>query len=214
MTFVEMVNDVMVRMRETTVQTVPETAYAALIGRLVNDAKRQVEDAFRWNVLGQTTTVTTVANQHSYALTGIGQKFSVQDVLNITSRYPMTNIGSVEMNRYQSFGDTSTGAPEYYAFDGSTGPDSNVVFYSIPDGVYTIKLFLTVPQPPLVGDQTLVLVPDFLVVQNAYARALVERGEDQGLASSEAFQLYRGMLADAIALEGTRFPEQQEFLAI
>jgi hypothetical protein len=51
-------------------------------------------------------------------------------------------------------------------------------------------------------------------VQNAYARALVERGEDGGLNSSEAYNLYRGMLADQIALEGTRYPENQEFVAI
>jgi hypothetical protein len=60
----------------------------------------------------------------------------------------------------------------------------------------------------------LVLVPDVLVVQNAYARALVERGEDGGLNSSEAYQLYRSMLADYIALESTRYPEAQEFVAI
>jgi hypothetical protein len=60
----------------------------------------------------------------------------------------------------------------------------------------------------------MVLVPAALVVQNAYARALVERGEDGGLNSSEAYQLYRGMLADQIALESTRYPENQEFIAI
>jgi hypothetical protein len=57
-------------------------------------------------------------------------------------------------------------------------------------------------------------VPDFLVAQNAYARALVERGEDGGLSSSEAYQLYKSMLSDYIALEGTRYPENQEFVAI
>ena len=70
------------------------------------------------------------------------------------------------------------------------------------------------PQAPLASDSTLVKVPDVLVVQNAYARALVERGEDNGTSSSEAYQFYRSMLADYIALEGTRFPEQQEFVAI
>jgi hypothetical protein len=52
------------------------------------------------------------------------------------------------------------------------------------------------------------------VAQNAYARALVERGEDGGLSSSEAYQLYKAMLSDSIALEGTRYPENQEFVAI
>jgi hypothetical protein len=57
-------------------------------------------------------------------------------------------------------------------------------------------------------------VPDVLVAQNAYARALVERGEDGGLNSSEAFALYKSMLSDYVALEATRFPEDQEFIAI
>jgi hypothetical protein len=52
------------------------------------------------------------------------------------------------------------------------------------------------------------------VAQNAYARALVERGEDGGLTSSDAYSLYKTMLSDYIALEGTRYPENQEFVAI
>lgn len=214
MTFLQMINDVLIRLRETQVSTNAETAYSILIGRLVNDAKRQIEDSFDWNVLGQTFTVTTNSAAHSYPLTGIGQKFSSQDVLNTTSIIPMINISVSEMTRYQNLGTPATGIPSFYAFDGTTGTDSNVVLYSRPDGVYTIKFFLTVPQALLAADGTSVLVPDFLVVQNAYARALVERGEDQGLNSSEAYQLYRGMLADSIALESTRFPEDQEFIAI
>lgn len=214
MTFLQLINDVLVRLRETQVGSNGETPYSTLIGRFVNDAKRQVEDSFNWNVLGQTFTVTTVAAQFSYPLTGIGQKFSVQDVLNTTSLIPMNNLSFVEMNRYQNLGTPASGIPQYYAFDGTTGADANVLLYSRPDGVYSIPFFLTVPQATLAADGTSVLVPDFLVVQNAYARALVERGEDQGLSSSEAYQLYRGMLSDAIALEGTRFPENQEFFAI
>jgi hypothetical protein len=57
-------------------------------------------------------------------------------------------------------------------------------------------------------------VPDVLVVQNAYARALVERGEDGGMSSSEAYQLYRLMLSDYIALEATRFPDYDGFEAV
>jgi hypothetical protein len=62
MTYLELVNDVLVRLRETSVSTVSETSYSSLIGKFVNDAKRQIEDAFAWNVLVQTITVTTVAS--------------------------------------------------------------------------------------------------------------------------------------------------------
>ena len=46
MTYLEMVNDVLVRLREPVVTTVSETTYSALIGKFVNDAKRQIEDTF------------------------------------------------------------------------------------------------------------------------------------------------------------------------
>lgn len=215
MTFLELVNDVLIRLREPTVTTVALNSYSTLIGRFVNDAKRQIEDAFSWNVLGQTVTVTTVAATYVYSLTGAGQKFQVQDVINVTSNVGMQNISFVEMNRYQNLVPTTNGIPQYYAFDGVDGSgDTKVVLYPRPDGVFSIPFSLTVPQATLSADSTSVLVPDTLVVQNAYARALVERGEDGGLNSSEAYQLYRGMLSDQIALEGTRYPENQEFVAI
>ena len=215
MTYLQLVNDVLIRLRETQVSTVTETSYSTLIGKFVNDAKRQIEDAYAWNVLGQTITITTTAGTYIYSMTGAGQKFQVMDGLNTTSNVGLQNVSFVQMNRYQNLVPAISGIPEFYAFDGVDGNgDTKVVFYARPDGVYNILFALTVPQATLSSDSTSVLVPDVLVVQNAYARALVERGEDGGLNSSEAYQLYRSMLSDYIALEGTRYPEAQEFVAI
>lgn len=215
MTYLELINDVLIRLRETTVATSNQTTYSTLIGKFVNDAKRQVEDAYGWNVLGQTVTIPTVAGTYIYSMTGAGQKFQVMDAINITSNVGLRNISFVEMNRFQNFVPSISGIPEYYSFDGVDGNgDTKVVLYARPDNVYTLAFALTVPQATLTSDSTSVLVPDVLVAQNAYARALVERGEDGGLASSEAYQLYRSMLSDYIALEGTRYPENQEFVAI
>ena len=215
MTYLELVNDVLVRLRETAVSTVSETSYSTLIGKFVNDAKRQIEDAFAWNVLGTTITITTTASTASYSLTGAGQKFQVMDVINTTSNVGLTNISFVDMNRKLNFTPLANQIPTEFAFDGVDGSyNTKVNLYPIPDGVYTIKFALTVPQATLASDATVVAVPDVLVVQNAYARALVERGEDGGLSSSEAYQLYKSMLSDYIALEGTRYPENQEFVAV
>ena len=215
MTYLELVNDVLIRLREEQVSTVSETTYSTLIGKFVNDAKRQIEDAYAWNVLGTTITVSTVQGTYSYALTGSGQKFQVLDVLNVTSNIRMKNIDFATMNRFQNFSTPVEGIPAYYAFDGVDGSyDTKVTLYPRPDGVYSIPFSLTVPQATLSSDSTVIKVPDTLVAQNAYARALVERGEDGGLSSSEAYLLYKAMLSDYIALEGTRYPENQEFVAI
>jgi hypothetical protein len=215
MTYLELINDVLVRLREPEVSTFSETTYSTLIGKFVNDAKRQIEDAFSWNALGTTITVTTAANTSTYSLTGAGQKFQVMDVINTTSLLGLTNISFVDMNRKLNFAPVATETPTEYAFDGVDGSyDTQVKLYPIPNGVYTIKFMLTVPQAILASNSTVVKVPDVLVVQNAYARALLERGEDGGLSSSDAYSLYRAMLSDYIALEGTRYPENQEFAAI
>ena len=215
MTYLQLINNVLIRLRETQVSTNSETDYSSLIGLFVNDAKRQIEDAFSWNVLGTTVTITTTPGTYVYSMTGAGQKFQVLDALNTTANVGLRNISFVEMNRFQNLVPAISGIPEYYSFDGvDASGDTKVVLYARPDNVYNIPFALTVAQAPLTDDNTSVLVPDVLVVQNAYARALVERGEDGGLSSSEAYQLYRSMLADYIALESTRYPENQEFVAI
>ena len=208
MTYLELVNDVLTRLRETNVTTVSETSYSALVGKFVNDAKRQIEDSFNWNVLSTTVTITTVANTHAYSMTGAGQKFQVNDAINSTSFIGLRNISFVDMNRKLNFGTPSTGIPSEFTFDGvDSSGDTKVELFPIPNGVYTIMFDLAIPQATLSSDATSVKVLDYLVAQSAYARALIERGEDGGTASSEAYALFRGMLSDAIALEGTRYVE-------
>jgi len=213
MTLLELVNDVLIRLREPVVTTYNETTYSTLIAKFVNDTKRQVEDAFGWNALGQTVTITTTAGTYSYALTGAGQKFQVLDAINATSNIGLKNTTFVDMNRKQNFSVVMTGIPSEYNFDGvDTNYNTKVTLYPRPDGVYSLMFALAVPQATLAADSTVILVPDVVVAQGAYARALVERGEDGGLSSSEAYTLFRSMLSDYIALEGSRYPENQEFI--
>jgi hypothetical protein len=214
-TYLQAVNDVLVRLREEEVSTVTETSYSALIGKFVNDAKRQIEDAYEWNVLGTTVIIPTVSGTYSYSLTGAGQKFRVQDAINTTSKISITNITFASMNRYLNFGTPSSSIPMYYTFDGvDSNSDTKVTLFPIPDAAYNIQFSLVVPQAILSSDGTAISVASELVVQNAYARALVERGEDGGMNSSEAYQLYKSMLSDYIATEATRYPEFGSFEAI
>ena len=214
MTYLELVNDVLVRLRESTVSTVGETTYSSLIGKFVNDAKRQIEDSYNWNVLGQTITVSTTSGTSSYALTGAGQKFRIAEALNTTNYIVLSNIAVSDMNRNLNFGTPVQGVPTEYCFSGVDGSgDTKVDLFPIPNGVYTLKFDLTIPQANLSADGTSVKVLDYLVTQSAYARALIERGEDGGTNSTEAYALFRGMLSDAIAMESTRYPEDN-FVAV
>jgi hypothetical protein len=214
MTYLELVNDVLVRLRESTVSTVGETTYSSLIGKFVNDAKRQIEDTYTWNCLNQTVTVTTATNTSSYSLTGTGQKFRIAEALNTTNYIVLSNIAVSDMNRKLNFGTPVQGVPSEYCFNGSDGNgDTKVDLYPVPNGVYTLKFDVTIPQANLTADGTSVKVLDYLVTQSAYARALIERGEDGGTNSTEAYALFKGMLSDAIAMESTRYPEDN-FVAV
>jgi hypothetical protein len=214
MTYLELVNDVLVRLRESTVSTVGETTYSSLIGKFVNDAKRQIEDSYTWNALSQTITVTTVAAQSSYSLTGAGQKFRLMDAINTTSVITLDNITVADMNRKLNFGTPGQGIPSEFCFNGVDGSgDTKIDLFPVPSGVFTLLFDVIVPQATLSSDGTSVKVLDYLVTQSAYARGLIERGEDGGTASNEAYALFRGMLSDAIAMESTRYPEDN-FVAI
>jgi len=214
MTYLELVNDVLTRLRETTVATVTETNYSSLIGKFVNDAKRQVEDAYTWNVLNQTVTVTTTSGTSSYSLTGTGQKFRINDAINTTSVITLDNTTVADMTRKLNFGTPSQGIPTEFCFNGVDGNgDTKIDLFPVPSGVFTLLFDLTIPQANLSVDGTSVKVLDYLVAQNAYARALMERGEDGGTTTSDAYVLYKGMLSDAVAMESTRYPEDN-FVAI
>jgi hypothetical protein len=119
MTYLELINDVLIRLREPVVTSNNQTTYSTLIGKFVNDAKRQVEDAFAWNALGTTITLSTTSGTYQYSLTGAGQKFQVLDVINPTSNVGLTNISFVDMNRKLNFTPLVNSIPTEYCFNGS-----------------------------------------------------------------------------------------------
>ena len=72
MTYLQIVNSVLRRLREEEVSTVAQNSYSKLIGEFVNDAKRTVEDAYDWTALRTELPVSLVADTTTYSLTGSG----------------------------------------------------------------------------------------------------------------------------------------------
>lgn len=65
-TYLQLVNDVLVRLRESQISTVSQTPYSTLIGALVNDAKREVEDSWQWSHLLDYLTWNCISGISSY----------------------------------------------------------------------------------------------------------------------------------------------------
>ena len=210
MNYIQLVNSVLRRLRETEVSSVADNAYSKMIGEFVNDAKRQTEDAYPWNALSDTLTAVTGADVFNYVLTGSGQRFRVIDVLNDTSNTIVVNAPTRWMDERFLLTNTQKGAPAYYNFNGvNSNGDTQVDLYPIPNGVYNIRFNIIKPQVPLASDADVLLVPHEPVVFNAVARALAERGEDGGIQSGEMYALYTQSLGDAIAIETGRYIEEQ-----
>ena len=215
MNYLDLVNDVLVRLRENEVSAITDTPYSKLIAKFVNDAKRTVEDAYNWNALTETLTATTSNSLFNYVMVGAGTRFRVLDVVNQENNDFLTYASSHEMNEwFLNQGTVESGPPQYYNFNGvDSNGDTQVDLFPVPDGVYNIFFNIIKPQAPLSSNSDVIKIPSEPVIFLAYAKALAERGEDAGMASSEAYQLYQQSLADHIAIESNRYPEELVWLA-
>lgn len=208
MTYLEAVNSVLRRLREREVSSVSESSYSKLIGDFVNDAKNEVETAWNWSALRTTLTLSTTANIFNYELNGSQNNFTLLDVINDTSNQFMSYRDGVWFdNAYLNQG-PQTGSPEYYNFNGvANDGDTQVDIYPVPDGAYTIRFNVILRNQDLTGDGNDIIVPARPVVLLALAKAIEERGEDGGASSMNAYAAGRSSLADEIALDAARRPE-------
>ena len=152
MTYLELVNAVLIRLRESQVTAVTDTTYSTMIGKLVNDAKRQVEDSWNWDALGTTVTGNLTAGVTNYLIVGSGIRFKGVTV-NCTSTSAKNQLINVPIqwiiDQQQLSTSTQTGIPTYYAWNGTDGTDSKVEIYPTPDSAYTLKFNMYVSQVSL-----------------------------------------------------------------
>jgi hypothetical protein len=215
MNYIQLVNSVLRRLRETEVSSVADNAYSKLIGEFVNDAKRQVEDAYPWNALSDTLTASTADGIFNYVLVGSGQRFRVIDVLNDTSNSIVNNATTRWMNEQFLLTSVQKGSPSYYNFNGTnSNGDTQVDLFPIPNGVYQLRFNIIKPQVALSADADKLLIPSEPVIFNATARAIAERGEDGGILAGEMAFIYNQSLSDAIAIESGRYIEESAWMAI
>jgi hypothetical protein len=214
--YLSLVNDVLVRLREPAVTTINENVLSKLVSKFVNDAKRQVEDAYNWNALTSTLTATTTDGVFNYVLVGSGARFKVIEVFNQNDRHFLVNKSSRQMT--QNFIGSEVpqiGSPIFYNFNGiDSNGDTQVDLFPVPNKAYTIFFNLYIPQEEMVADSDTMFVPKEPVVLLALARSLVERGEDGGLTTSEAYGLYKNTLGDYIAIESSRYIEEEIWIGV
>ena len=213
MTYVEAVNSVLRRLRENAVETVQgegnSNSYARLIGDFVNEAKSQVEVAWKWGGLRQTLSGNTTAGAFNYEIQGSSNNFEVLDAWNSTTRTELEYRPSEWFNKAYMVENPPTGAPLYYTFNGvSDDGDTLVDVYPIPDAVYVTRFNVVLRNQVLTADSDRIYIPTRPIILLATAMAIEERGEDGGQQSINAYKAAEVALADEIALDANRHPEE------
>ena len=222
MTFKELINEVLIRLREDTIVTDwsgnindPSTVtdYQKVIGSLINDSKRNIESYHDWLTLRETVDVTTVSGTKNYNLSA-GQELKVIDVINQSTGGNLAQVSRQYMNSVK-YPTEATGEPSFYAFNGSDSSNNlKVDMTPIPNSVQTISFDVVKYQDELKLATDVIKIPVKPVILGAWARAISERGEDGGTQTSVVAMETSEALNQAIMLDSGNTQYESDWYVI
>ena len=196
MTYRELINQVLIRLREDTISgdwsgaindASTVSAYHKVIGALINDSKRSVESYHDWLNLRSTVSFDTVSGTKNYNLNS-GQEIKIIDAINTDTGHHLKQVSKVYINTVK-FPTDDDGQPFYYAFNGSDSSNNLKIDLSpVPTSIETLNFEIVKHQDSLTNASTVLKIPSQPVILGAWARAIAERGEDGGTQSSLAAQ--------------------------
>lgn len=203
MTYLQLVNAVLTRMREDEVSTLAGSSdpVVNIVKDYVNDAKQLVEDAHTWNALRDEWSIATVDGTENYALTGAGDRATIEYIWSSDSVHPRQRQLS-ELRRRKVGDDGSKNQPSYWAPNGVDGSgDLQLYLYPTPDGVYNYTVGGFARTADLSADNDSPIIPTKPILYFALAYSLRERGEVGGQTAAEVFGMANAYLSDAIAYD-------------
>jgi len=207
-TYLEIVNEVLARLRQDAITTVvsQDDESAKMVIALVNDAKTKVENAWNWNVLRTEWVIPTVQSTKTYALTGSDTYVRLDYVTEDNQGYFLNQSSPRDLKRKHQ-GGVAEAFPLLYAINGTNASrEIQIELWPTPSvaGQLTVEGFQN--QVALSGDDDVLLVPHLPVVYEALAMAARERGEVGGQTALEIFGVAKKYLEDAVALDSALSP--------
>ena len=232
MTYRELINSVLRRLREDTISSDwsgdlydsnTVTDYQKLIGELVNDSKKSVESYHDWQALRESFNIKTKADNMQYTLgdatRGAGVTFKVLDVICQETGQLLQQVNGDWLNdKVFPLSQIAKGDPTSYALNGvsiaSAGrePDFNVDLYPVPTGVQTISFNIVGAQKELTTASQVLRTPSQPVILGAWSRAIAERGEDGGTISSAVSAEARESLVMAVQLDSSNMEYERDWV--
>lgn len=202
-----------------------------IIQEAINEAKRQVEDAWKWRSLRTTITFPSIASTASYDTSSLSvvssdpsvtndRSYLVYDALRRPQFFDVTTslagfrlkvLTHDEAVAWRRYGTNDVSIPGEVAVY-NNGSGLVCVFPQAPSGVRNYSFEAVVPQEDLDATTDTLTVPYRPVVLAATALALEERGEEFGNAAQRYWDRFESALASAIAsdmedADATAYPQ-------
>ena len=215
MTYLNLMNSVLRRLREEETSSVTSTTYVKMVGDFINDAKTLVGQAADWSALRETITISTTASDNTYSLTGGGDNIKVMSMLNDTHNCFMEYQTKDWFNEQLYISSAAEGTPRYFTYNGlDSSGDTQILVGPTPDAVYSIRVDTVKRQADLSTNTDELLIPAMPVIHLAVALLARERGETGGTSTAEYFTIANQYLSDAIAIDAAKHPEEMVFRTI
>ena len=215
MTYLNLMNNVLRRLREEEVTNVSATTYSKMVGDFINDAKKLVEESADWSALRSTITISTAASDNTYSLTDGGDNVKVMCVVNDTSNLFMEYQTKDWFNKQLYISSAAEGTPRYYTYNGlDASGDTQVLVGPTPDAEYNLRFDVVKRQGDLSVNTDTLLIPSQPVIHYSVALLARERGEAGGTSVAEYFSIADKYLSDAIAIDAAKHPEEMVFRTI
>ena len=215
MTYLNIMNNVLRRLREEEVNSVNESTYSKMVGDFINDAKTIVEESNDWSALRETIVITTITDDNQYSLTDCGDNVKVMSALNDSQNCFIGYQTKDWFNEQLYINDVVEGSPRYYTYNGlDSKGDTQILVSPRPDDAYTLRFDVVKRQAELTNNADNLLVPEKPVIHLALALLARERGETGGTSTPEYFAIADKYLSDAIAIDAAKHPEEMIFRTI
>lgn len=217
MTYLDLVNAVLVRLREKKTSVLDTNPYLSVIGAFVNDAKDSVEDAWNWSQLRQTTSIPVPLGSKSVIVPDSSDNtYQVKSILNLQKGYYLRYVAQpwLRAQYRDSFNNPVAPNPPIYWTWGSVDPatgNKTMEFLQPSNDTYDFLVDHVKHQATLVDPNDRLLIPSQPVIQLATALASRERGEVGGTPTSELFAMADRYLSDAIAYDTAQFPQEMDW---
>ena len=222
MNYLEMCNEVLVRMREVEISSVTDPdndPQQKLVTKFVNDAKQFVERSHNWNALRKMWVIDLAHEVHKYNLMGASEQARIYLV-----RYVSGAILKEANPQWLERKPGQNGSPHWYSLSDVHNHNVTLKVWPYPDNTFgdshdvyefaeaefdgdsylgspdkTLFAYGFAHQDRLKNDEDAFLIPEDPVLYYALAYATRERGEAGGASSMEIFALAKQYLSDAIS---------------